>query len=202
MLKFHIITWSNRDAYQPVLEPYFRLRHEIYVVKRNWREIERPVPLEIDAFDTQNAIYIIGIDEDGAIGGGSRLVPSTCPHLLADIFPGLARGAPPRGAGIYEWSRFFISPDLRKTGDPSPAAGLVLCGLLEACLLIGITQISVVCEAFWPMRLERLGWSFQQLGEAVDHPDGKILALLIQVSSQALEKTKAAYNIDLTSVLV
>lgn len=166
MLNFHVVTWTNREAYQKQLESYFRLRHQIYVIGRKWRQIERPIPLEIDAFDTEHAIYLIGIDGDGCVRGGSRLVPTTTPHLLSDIFPMLANGEPPRGATIFEWSRFFVSPKLRRAGEASSAAGLVLCGLLEACLVIGATQLTVVCEAFWRERLMRLGWTIRQLGEA------------------------------------
>jgi acyl-homoserine lactone synthase len=202
MLRFHIVTWSNREAYQALLEQYFRLRHDIYVTERKWRQIERPVPLEIDAFDTQHAIYLLGIDDNGAIGGGCRLVPTTCPHLLSDIFPMLAASNPPRAEDIYEWSRFFVSPDLRKIGEPSPAAGMVLCGLLEACLALGISQISVVCEAFWPKRLEQLGWSIERLGKTLGQPDGDILALLIQVNFEALDKTRAAYDLGPQSLLI
>jgi acyl-homoserine lactone synthase len=67
---------------------------------------------------------------------------------------------------------------------------------------LGIGQLSVVCEAFWPARLGQLGWSVTQLGQALDHPDGKILALLIQISEKALESTRAAYGLDDASVVV
>lgn len=202
MLRFHIVTWSNREAYQALLEQYFRLRHAVYVTERKWRQIERPVPLEIDAFDTQHAIYLLGVDHSGTIGGGSRLVPTLCPHLLSDIFPMLTASNPPRAENIYEWSRFFVSPELRKSGASSPAAGMVLCGLLEASLELGISQISVVCEAFWPQRLEQLGWSIERLGEALNQPDGDILALLIQVNFEALDKTRAAYDFGPQSLLI
>lgn len=201
MFKIHIVTWSNRKAYQAHLEQYFFIRHEIYVEGRKWREIERPIPFEIDAFDTERAIYLLGIDAEGNIGGGSRLVPTTGPHLLSDVFPILAAAHPPRGPDIFEWTRFFVSPSLRKTGSPSLAAGIILCGVLEACLALKVTQISVVCEAFWPERLRKLGWSITQLGQVLDHPHGRIVALLINVSAKALASTRTAYGLGDVSVL-
>jgi acyl-homoserine lactone synthase len=201
MFKMHIVDWSNRQAYQDQLERYFRVRHEIYVSGRQWRQIERPIPLEIDAFDTNDAIYLLGIEDDGNIAGGSRLVPTLKPHLLSEVFPMLVDGEPPRGTDIYEWTRFFISPSLRRSGSPSRAAGVVLCGLQEASLRLGIGQLSVVCEAFWPARLEELGWSVTRLGQVLNHPDGRILALLIQVSEEALASTRLAYGLDDASVI-
>ncbi|MBT1155873.1 autoinducer synthase [Aminobacter anthyllidis] len=202
MFKLHIVDWSNRRTYQDHLERYFRIRHEIYVIGRKWQQIDRPVPLEIDAFDTRDAIYLLGIDGSGNIAGGSRLVPTTKPHLLSDVFPMLARGAPPRDADLYEWTRFFIAPSLRMTARSSQAAGIVLCGLLEACLRLGVGKLSVVCEDFWPARLEQLGWSVTRLGEVLDHPDGRIVALLIQISSDALQSTRVFYGLGDTSALV
>ena len=199
--KLHIVDWSNRLMYQDHLERYFRIRYEIYVIGRNWQEIDRPVPLEIDAFDTRDAIYLLGIAGSGNIVAGSRLVPTTKPHLLSDVFPMLARGAPPRDADLYEWTRFFVVPSLRMTGGSSQAAGLVLCGLLEACLRLGIGKLSVVCEDFWPARLEQLGWSVTRLGEVLDHPHGRIVALLIDVDGGALQSTRVAYGLGNTSAL-
>ncbi|WP_406871946.1 acyl-homoserine-lactone synthase [Aminobacter sp. P9b] len=201
MFKLHIVDWSNRLIYQDHLERYFRIRHEIYVTGRKWQQIDRPIPFEIDAFDTRDAIYLLGIDGSGNIAGGSRLVPTTKPHLLSDVFPMLARGAPPRDADLYEWTRFFIAPSLRMTGRSSQAAGIVLCGLLEACLRLGISKLSVVCEDFWPARLEQLGWSVTRLGEVLDHPDGRIVALLIHVDADALQATRVAYGLRNTSAL-
>lgn len=202
MFKIHIINWSNRKVYEEPLERHFRLRHQIYVGERNWRQIERPIPLEIDAFDNEHAIYLLGIDDNGEVCGGSRLVPTLRPHLLSDVFPMLADEGLPRGPDIFEWTRIFVQPSLRKQGQTSPAAGIVLCGLLEASLVLGIRQLSVVCETYWPDRLERLGWSVARLGPTIDHPDGEILGLLIQVSTDALESTRAAYGLDDVSVLM
>ncbi|WP_133675178.1 acyl-homoserine-lactone synthase [Aquamicrobium defluvii] len=201
MFKIHIVNWSNRKAYEEPLERHFRLRHQIYVGERNWRQVERPIPLEIDAFDNADAIYLLGIDDNGNLCGGSRFVPTLKPHLLSDVFPMLADGDVPRGHDIYEWTRIFVAPLLRKPGEPSLAAGIVLCGLLEAAFVLGIQQISVVCETFWLDRLERLGWPIKRLGPTIDHPDGAIIALLIQVTEAALASSRAAYGLDDVSVL-
>jgi N-acyl-L-homoserine lactone synthetase len=35
----HVITGTNRHLYEPELLAHFRLRHEIYVVERNWTNL-------------------------------------------------------------------------------------------------------------------------------------------------------------------
>jgi acyl-homoserine lactone synthase len=158
--------------------------------------VERPINIELDAFDTEHAIDLMAMDSVGKIVGGSRLVPTLQPHLLSDVFPGLAPNGPPRAADIFEWTRFFISPALRSHGGSSPVAGVVLCGLLEAAQKLGIHQISVVCESFWPKRLRALGWSITELGDVLQHEDGDIVALLIDVTAEAIESTRHAYGIQ------
>ncbi|TGQ77315.1 MULTISPECIES: acyl-homoserine-lactone synthase [unclassified Mesorhizobium] len=196
MVRMHLVTWDNRKRYRKVLERYFRIRYEIYVKQRRWRDVARPINIEIDAFDNEHTLYVLALDTNGKIVGGSRLLPTLEPHLMSEVFPGLAGGRPPRAAGIFEWTRFFVVPSLRTQGAPSPIAGIVLCGLLETAQSLGIRQISVVCETFWPKRLRALGWTLIELGEALEHPDGDIIALLIDVTPEAVEQTRRAYGIS------
>ncbi len=196
MVRIHLVNWDNRKHYRKVLERYFRIRYEIYVKQRRWRAVARPINIEIDVFDNEHALYILALDINGKIAGGSRLVPTLEPHLMSEVFPVLAGGRPPRAAEIFEWTRFFVVPSLRTQGAPSPIAGLVLCGLLETAQRLGIRQISVVCETFWPKRLRALGWTLIELGQVLEHPDGDIIALLIDVTPEAVEQTRRAYGIS------
>ncbi|MCA0028661.1 MULTISPECIES: acyl-homoserine-lactone synthase [unclassified Mesorhizobium] len=196
MVRIHLVTWDNRKHYRKVLERYFRIRYEIYVKQRRWRAVARPINIEIDAFDNEHTLYVLALDTNGKILGGSRLVPTLEPHLMSEVFPVLAGDRPPRAAEIFEWTRFFVVPSLRTHGTPSPIAGLVLCGLLEIAQRLGIRQISVVCETFWPKRLRALGWTLTELGDVLEHPDGDIIALLIEVTPEAVEQTRRAYGIS------
>lgn len=196
MVRLHLVTWSNRERYKKLLDRYFRIRHDIYVKQRKWADIARPIDIEIDAYDNEHAIYLLALDDRASIVGGSRLVPTLRPHLLSEVFPVLVRDRLPRAADIFEWTRFFVIPSLRRRGQPSPIAGVILCGLIEAGLELGIRQISVVCEAFWPERLRTLGWTITVLGDVLSHPDGDIVALLIDANRRALENTRRAYGIS------
>ncbi|QOF75039.1 GNAT family N-acetyltransferase (plasmid) [Aminobacter sp. SR38] len=191
-----IVDWSNKALFQEQLERHFQLRHEIYVIERKWQALARPIDIEMDAFDTEHAIYLLALDSAGDVIGGSRLVPTTQPHLLGDVFPQLANGSAPRAPDIYEWTRFFIAFPHRTTGKSARPAGEVLCGLLEVSLRLGIRKISVVCEAFWPDRLRTLGWKVEVLGERLQREDCEIVGALIEVSQAALESTKRFYDIE------
>jgi acyl-homoserine lactone synthase len=161
----HVITSANRHLYERELLAHFRTRHEIYVVERKWRDLARPDGLERDQFDNQDATYILAID-NGQIVGGSRLVPTTCPHLLSEVFPHLAsvRGLP-RAVDIYEWTRMFVVKSRREGRTMGgKTRGAVICGVLEHCLENGITGLTAVVEMFWLPLFHSMGWNLIPLG--------------------------------------
>ena len=59
----HVITGANRHLYELELLAHFRLRHEIYVVERNWTNLTRPDGLERDQFDNEDATYILASEK-------------------------------------------------------------------------------------------------------------------------------------------
>jgi len=84
-MEVHVIRRDNRHLYRDVLENYFRIRHQIYVVERKWMDLDRPDKREIDQFDTDEAVYLIGL-EGRSIVAAMRLVPTTAPTLLSELF--------------------------------------------------------------------------------------------------------------------
>ena len=196
IVRIQVVTWADRRKFRLKLERYFRIRYDIYVKRRQWRALARPINIEMDAFDTEHAVYLLALDSLGKIVGGSRLVPTLQPHLLANVFPGLARAGPPRAPDIVEWTRFFISPAMRNRGRSSPIAGVTLCGVLEVARQLGARQISTFCETFWLERLRGFGWSVTELGDVLKHEDGDVIALLIDVMPDAIESTRRAYGIQ------
>jgi N-acyl-L-homoserine lactone synthetase len=82
MAELHVVCETNRHLYESVLDDYFRIRHQIYVVERAWKELERPDGREIDQFDTPRAIYLMAM-EGRRVVGSHRLVPTDGPTLMS-----------------------------------------------------------------------------------------------------------------------
>lgn len=91
-----------------ILDQMFRQRHEIYIKERGWTGLPSgEAPLERDEFDTPDAIYLLALDDRENALGGSRLLPTTKPHLFGEKFLHLARTrGVPKGDDIYELTRF------------------------------------------------------------------------------------------------
>ena len=81
-------------------------RHAVFVERLKW-DLDTPDALERDQFDRPDTVYVATRDEQGAIIGCARLLPTTKPYLLAEVFPQLLNGAPaPCSPEVWELSRF------------------------------------------------------------------------------------------------
>ena len=192
----HVITGANRHLYELELLAHFRLRHEIYVVERNWTNLTRPDGLERDQFDNEDATYILA-SEKGQIIGGSRLVPTTRPHLLSEVFPYLAsvRGLP-RAVDIYEWTRMFVVKN-RRDGRTmgGQTRGVVICGVLEHCLDNGITSLTALIEMFWLPLFHSMGWNLTPLGLPELINGEWSIAVKMAIDENTLASTRAFHGI-------
>lgn len=92
-------------------------RYKIFIEQLGWQLPTRD-GIEQDQFDLDDTLYVIGIDEAGEIHGCARLLPTSNPYLLSEIFPHLVAPAmPPCSESVWELSRFSVS----RAGDSSRA---------------------------------------------------------------------------------
>lgn len=165
-MQFDFVTKSNEHLFQPELEQFFRARHAVYAEELGWVPVSSD-GLEIDAFDTAKAAYLIVSDADGVVAG-SRLVPTIYPHLLAEVFPDSCNLLPmPRDPLVVEWTRGFVVPGRRE------GAGLVLkaqccAAVMEYCLAKGYLQVGGIQDAKWLAIWKRMGWNVHIHGDAID----------------------------------
>lgn len=200
---FYVIDRSNRCAYADQLDEMFRLRHRIYVERRKWKALARADKREIDQFDTEDAVYLLAINEIGQVTAGLRLLPTTGPHLIRDVFPHAVEWGPvPAGERIYEFTRYFVIRTQEGQKTRRQAAGELLCAMFEYGLGIGLTHISLLCDSFFlPLMLE-CGWNVRPLGLPLAYPEGECIAVLFEVSQAAIDGTRKARDIARKSFLV
>ncbi|MET3133681.1 acyl homoserine lactone synthase [Oxalobacteraceae bacterium GrIS 1.11] len=87
-------------------------RYKVFIETLNW-DLDAENGEEFDQFDHEDTVYIVSQDEQGRVNGCARLLPSSRPYLLGEIFPQLALGAPagasakaPANTDVWELSRF------------------------------------------------------------------------------------------------
>jgi acyl homoserine lactone synthase len=84
-------------------------RHQVFVERLGWQLPTEggAIGQERDQFDHSDTIYVVARDPEGHICGCARLLPTTGPYLLGEVFPHLLAGQSVLAApDIWELSRF------------------------------------------------------------------------------------------------
>jgi acyl homoserine lactone synthase len=172
-----------------------RLRYRVFRERLDW-DVQVSGDMEIDAFDALLPCYLLQRAGDGRIQGCVRLLPSTGPTMLRDIFPVLLDGAcAPASPAIWESSRFALD-----VADDAPkgAHGLatatyeLFAGMIEFGLSRQLTDVVTVTDARMERILRRAGWPLRRIGKP--RPLGSTLAVAgyLEVSTDALERVCTA----------
>jgi acyl-homoserine lactone synthase len=183
-MEVHVISRENRHLYSDILEDYFRLRHQTFVVERKWTALDRADKREIDQFDTDNTVYLLGLEGRSVIAG-MRLLPTTMPTLLSDLFPKLSLNGPVRHPDIYELSRLFVIPGRRGEQAGPRVEAVIQAATMEYGLSIGLSAFTIVLESWWLPRLLDQGWVARPLGLPIDVDSMSTLAVIADVNEQA-----------------
>ncbi|WP_313254137.1 acyl-homoserine-lactone synthase [Stenotrophomonas acidaminiphila] len=111
-----------------------RYRHRVFVETLGW-QLDTPPGIERDRFDRPETVHVIVRDDQLDIVGYARLLPTTGPYLLGEMFPQLMNGQPPPCSNdVWELSRFAVM-DLRgaRTG---------VCPQRPSALAVDILQLA------------------------------------------------------------
>lgn len=163
-------------------------RHKIFIERLGWTlPVENGV--ERDQFDHQDTLYVMTRDQDGGICGCARLLPTSEPYLLSEVFPHLMAGAPvPRSGDVWELSRFAAA-----TVDPNSAVDATI---NTRCLLAASVRIAAAHGArrlitVSPLGIERLLHRMGVHAHRAGPPmlaDGKpIFACWIEIDEQTID---------------
>jgi acyl homoserine lactone synthase len=98
-----------------ILDSMYRLRSEAFAERLGWA-VNSVRGREIDSFDDLHPTYMIVRDtlQPRRALGCWRLLPTTGPYMLRDIFPELLGGVPaPEDPRVWEISRYAVLPAAR-----------------------------------------------------------------------------------------
>ncbi len=151
-----ILTIEGVDsrAYPDLFEQMFRMRAAVFSERLGW-DVTVVDGKEIDRFDAEDPLYLLCVDElTNELKGAVRLLPTTGPNMLRDVFGVLVPDGSVESPLIWESSRFAVNPMLSVGPDRQDANRVVntttielLCGLVEAAQLAGVEHIVSVFDA-------------------------------------------------------
>jgi len=168
------------------LRAMFAARKQVFIDLLKWDLPALDGRFELDQFDNPDARYIILLDPDDLRHRASaRLLPTTAPHLLGEIYPHLCPDGPPSDAGIWEISRFCLDP-AQTAAERRDARNQLVTALADHALQNGIAEYLGIADTRWFAKIGSFGWSCRTLGPA--HPDSAcpILAFAIRIDDDTL----------------
>jgi N-acyl-L-homoserine lactone synthetase len=105
-MMIHVVTGRQEELPHGLYSKVAHYRHKVFVERLGW-QLQTFNYAEQDQFDRFDTVYVISRDERGNISGCARLLPTTQPYLLGDVFPQLLNGMPPPNSpDVWELSRF------------------------------------------------------------------------------------------------
>jgi acyl-homoserine lactone synthase len=199
----HVITAANHHLYEDAMEQSYRLRYRVYIEELNWRGLtRRDDGREIDQFDTPDAVHLLYLEDDRVLGG-TRLFPTTEPHLLSEVFAHFAaiRGVP-RQPDIAEWTRLYVAPERREEHKASRVGSVVLASMVDYAMHEGLSAVSALMNTFWLPRFLGYGWRVRPLGLPDVHDGEWLVAGTIDINAEALAGIRRAHGLEERSALV
>ncbi|MEO6013692.1 MAG: acyl-homoserine-lactone synthase [Devosia sp.] len=143
---------TDVDQYSDLIDQMFRMRATVFAERLGWDVVVRN-GRERDRFDGIDATYLLCVNEvGGLLRGAVRLLPTTGPNMLRDVFPQLLADRPIESPSVWESSRFAVNPTFNEGRlDANRIVSLttmeLLCGLLEVAQSRGATHIVSVFDA-------------------------------------------------------
>ncbi|BCW88118.1 4-coumaroyl-homoserine lactone synthase [Alphaproteobacteria bacterium SO-S41] len=191
-----VVHAGNRHRYERELDSMFRDRKTVFVDLAKWKGLTADGDHEHDQFDTDAAVYLIAAEPGtGRHLSSLRLLPTTGPNLLTDVFPHLCAGALPAADDVWEVTRICFAPHLRG-GARKEVFKLIALAAAEVGLVYGLRQYSVMAYLSFLPEVLAMGWDHAPLGvpQQVDERD-PVVAFTLTIDSETLRKFRTQWGV-------
>lgn len=180
----------DRAKFRDLMDEMFRMRAEVFSGRLE-SEVTVTEGRETDRFDDEDPLYLVSVNEmTGALQGAVRLLPTTGPNMLRDVFCVLTPEGAPESPQIWESSRFAINPGIFAGEDRTNANHRVnavtlelLCGIVEICRKSGIDHIVSVFDARMARIFRSIDCPFDVIGVPTRIGKTMTYAALFQMSA-------------------
>jgi acyl homoserine lactone synthase len=168
-----------------------RYRHQIFVEQLGWDLPIAEKGFERDQYDHDDTVYVLAHDEMGSICGCARLLPTTLPYLLKDVFPFLfaERMSAPESPEVWELSRFAASPSAvcdAAAGNADWVFQPMLASVVRCAARLGARQLIGVTYLGMERLFRRIGVHVHRAGPVRRIEGRRVLACWIDIDSQTL----------------
>ena len=194
-----IVNGNRRNDQPRLMDQMFRLRKKTFHDRLKW-DVSTIGEYEVDDFDAMNPLYVLSMHEEtNTVIGSLRLLPTTGPNMLADVFHELLpAGQKIRNPTIWESSRYCVDTQLAEKwgahGVHRASAELLL-ALCEIGMDVGLTFIVTVIDLRMERILRRLNCAGERIGEPHNYGQVTAIAGLWETSEETLTELRASSGI-------
>lgn len=194
------INGNSRHLHSDLINQMHILRKEVFFERLKW-DVEVQGDWEIDQFDDCDPLYILSLDENGNVRGSLRLLPTTGPNMLRDVFSSLLpAGTIIEAPTIWESSRFSVSLSdsrgRRSLSNLNYVTAELIAAMGEIGLIAGLSNIVTVYDRFLRRIIARAGCVETLVGGPQDIGGVMTYAGLFQIDELELAKFKKNWGID------
>jgi acyl homoserine lactone synthase len=162
-----IIDGRSRHCFAAEMDAMHSIRKKVFFDRMKW-QVSVINNWEIDGYDALSPIYLVCVNDDNAVVGGLRLLPTTGFTMINDTFSVLLPNADRvESPLIWESSRFSVDHEadvaIGKKGLSRATAELGL-AMNEIGVQTGLSHIVTVYDAFMHRVLRRAGCAGVPIG--------------------------------------
>ncbi|MGI9386453.1 MAG: acyl-homoserine-lactone synthase [Methyloligellaceae bacterium] len=180
-------TLASPDA----LRQMHRLRCDVFKKRLHW-DIECPSDLDCDEYDAMDPVYALYLNDFEQVEGCWRILPTTGPYMLKDIFPDLVETeAVPHNVAVWEISRFAVSslsPSYSSLASLHAVTARLLVTLIEFGMANRIKRFVAASDIRFERILRRCGLSVHRMGKVQRIGATPAVAGWIHVSQEHLDQ--------------
>ncbi|ELT46702.1 MULTISPECIES: acyl-homoserine-lactone synthase [Hyphomicrobiales] len=185
------------QKHRDLLDQSFRLRKKVFADKLGW-EVSVSGLRERDRYDDLHPAYLLWCDEEKRrLFGSVRLMPTTGPTLLYDVFRDTFPDACDLVApGIWEGTRMCIDEDaIAPEIRPDRAFCLLLLALCEVALDSGIHTMISNYEPHMKRVYQKAGAELDELGRSDGYGRLPVCCGAFEVSNRVLAEMREKLNV-------
>lgn len=197
-----VIDAINRKHHTRLLEDMFRLRARVFAGRLGW-DVEVSNGMEIDEFDMLDPVYLLGFDDEYNVISCVRLLQTTGPHMLSDVFSDILQGEPPlRAPTVWEATRFCVDTERlgmnhRGKGAVARATSEMMSAIFDYARRCGILDIIGVVDPVMNRVLKRSDNApYDYVGATVQMGKTKAMAALLDCTEERIARVRAFAGIE------
>lgn len=196
-----VVDALNRPMFSELLDEMFKLRKRVFHDRLGW-EVDVTDGKEIDMFDNLHPAYLIALDDDGDLVGCMRILQTTGPHMLADVFIDIMDGEPPvRSSQLWEVTRFCVDTDKLKSGKSRNSISYVTSELFVAATEYGknagiMDAVAVIDPIMNRVMIRSQNAPYDYLGKTVQMGKVKAMAGLLDCTDERIARLRAFNGIE------